>query len=287
MPRGALFCPERHSGFLVSLRTVSADRTGVQTRPPRPGTTSAILLLISIATLACAELRAFLPYFDPQQDFGRHFSQDPPLDLSFNRWTSNRIHCDAGDCEAWYAVDVDEATDARFRVYSEQIENGPDFHLVLLGPKKNLLARSAPHGRSPRKIDTALAPGRYWIGLIATGKHDGALPFEIALSRVKGYAKSNGGGGRENRALPDPRESTVLIQLVEVAEDGTAVTLAVGSTAGVRLGVRGELSQRGVSIGQFEIIEVAKEQSRALILGPLRGAVSDPTTRATIPHLPH
>jgi len=209
--------------------------------------------------------------------------------LGFEQTLQGELDCAAGACRRWYRIDQALAGELQVDVRAPSGEDVPDFDVRLEDAAGELLWGFAPTGISPRKLRRVLDPGTYYVSLFSIGDVRGPLAFEIAarLEPIEGPlpepSELRRAGRRAVSARPPP-EFWMSAEIVRV--EGSAglpsfVVIDAGSRDELRVGLRGELLERGAAIAALELVEVEPASSRARLLRPPSAAITF-ETRARI-----
>lgn len=221
-----------------------------------------------------------------------------PSALAFDTWRKDRLHCAAQQCERRYALTVTEAGRIRAEVYAPLDPGGPDFALALLDADGEEIARPVEDDARPRRIAYEADPGTYVLRVSARGADPGPLGYDVVafheppapnapVRRASARAPRPVTPPKEPAVAAEPapavapepaRSRDVLVEAevldVEVGEGGaTFVLLDRGEPHGVRKAMRGGLRIGDEPIGDFVVVEVYRDGSRARIEGDLQADV--------------
>jgi hypothetical protein len=222
-----------------------------------------------------------------------------PEGLAFDTWRKDRLHCAAQQCEHRYVLTVDEAGRIRAEVYAPLDPGGPDFALALLDAGGEEIARPIEDDARPRRIAYEAEPGTYVLRVSARGADPGPLGYDVVAFHEPAAPSPpvrRAPPAPSPRPVPLPKEPApapepapavapepsrshdVLVEAevldVEVGEDGaTFVLLDRGEPHGVRKAMRGGLRIGDEPIGDFVVVEVYRDGSRARIEGDLQADV--------------
>ncbi|HEM47615.1 MAG TPA: hypothetical protein ENO23_11290 [Alphaproteobacteria bacterium] len=223
-----------------------------------------------------------------------------PSALAFDTWRKDRLHCAAQECEHRYALTVTEPGRIRAEVYAPLDPGGPDFALALLDADGEEIARPVEDDARPRRIAYEAEPGTYVLRVSARGADPGPLGYDVVAFHEPPAPSPAGRRASDpsSRPAPPPREPAptpapppppepepeparshdvlALAEVldVEVGEGGaTFVLLDRGEPDGVRKAMRGGLRIGDEPIGDFVVVEVYRDGSRARIEGDLQADI--------------
>jgi hypothetical protein len=238
-----------------------------------------VLLLLPL-TSGCAALRA--QSWWPWKPEDR--SQATPLALG--EWHKDRLACGDGDCLDWYRIRVPEKGTLQIEVYSPAGAGLPDFDLRLEDVTERALEEAPPTGRSPRQIRQKVSPGSYWLLLRSTGENKEPLNYDL-LASLKHPRPRRVQPKPEPTPPPPPKVDVISAEILEVEKQGgepRSVLIDAGRPQGVKVGLSGELFEKGKSIAQIKVIDVYEAGSRAEIVGSLGASITiDTEARIRIP----
>jgi hypothetical protein len=233
---------------------------------------------------------------------GTRATSDAPVDLGFDVWRKDTIHCAEGPCTHRYAIEVDEPGLLRAEVYAPLDPGGPDFALALLDADGEEIARPADPHRRPRRLEHEAAPGAYVLRVSGRGENQGPLRYDVVVFHSAEGPRGSRAATPAPRAVrdsppappPAPAPETAPVRAPDVAPDAatpealvrgevldvesepggaTFVLLDRGEPHGVRKGMRGQLRAGDRRLAEFVVVEVFRDGSRARIEGELAGEI--------------
>jgi hypothetical protein len=209
------------------------------------------------------------------------------LPLEMGQWVRGALDCGEGDCADWYTFETAQQGKLQVdlaRVTAKQEDAQPAFSLVLSDAEGGVLeeVQSGERPRvaimNPNEAGHFLAPQRFALAVATPAEGEGKLDYEL---RVLFTPKPK----PRPRAAPAPKPAqpkfrTVKGHLLEVearADGGAAVTIDLGSRAGVERGQRGRLLIGGRKVAEIEVLDVYPDGSRAAVRGSLGSALTPDT----------
>ena len=227
--------------------------------------------------------------------------QSEVRELVFDQWHKDSIHCAENHCENVYALEVSRPGSLRAEVYAPWGADTPEIDLALLDPSGVAIARPVKPNARPRRVESRVEPGRYFLRVRARGGNEGRLKYDlVAKLNVVGKPPASAPAPRRRTPAPvvEPKDRPVVrpveldtavapapapqrrvlvtAEVLDIEEEGGGaafVLLDAGAPDRVAAQMRGRLMEQGVPIGEIVIVEVYADGSRARVIGALTGEV--------------
>ena len=137
----------------------------------------ALVALLSLFSAACESDQLMSDLFGGG-DVERGFKRSAPEPLPLGSWKSDSLHCEAGRCERWYELRVEQSGTLKIDLYAPAGSGLPECEMKLETSDGVPVSARTGRVRTQRRLRYETQPARYRLRIISKGDR-GLFDYEI------------------------------------------------------------------------------------------------------------